>query len=179
MGTLQTTAMWNNTDAPLAYLFTFRCDGTWLHGDERGAVDRFHNRYRAPLIPANQKWQAHNQQVLKQEPVTLDEDQRRSVDQAIRETCDLRGWVLQAVNVRTNHVHLVASIGDALPGSALSAFKANATRQMRQDGLWSHTTSPWVAGGSKRHLWNERSITRALDYVVNGQGGPIPELDID
>ncbi len=32
--------MWNDTDIPLAYLITFRCYGTWLHEDERGATDR-------------------------------------------------------------------------------------------------------------------------------------------
>jgi hypothetical protein len=42
--------MWNDTDTPLAYLITFRCHGTWLHGDERGSVDRFHNRYKSPCI---------------------------------------------------------------------------------------------------------------------------------
>jgi hypothetical protein len=36
--------MWNNTNLPLAYLITFRCYGTWLHGDERGSVDRFRNQ---------------------------------------------------------------------------------------------------------------------------------------
>jgi REP element-mobilizing transposase RayT len=179
MGTQRITKMWNNTDTPLAYLFTFRCHGTWLHGDERGAVDRFHNRYRAPLIQQNKPWHDYNNQTLKQEPVTLDEGQRRSVEHAIRQTCELREWLLQAVNVRTNHVHLVAAIGGARPGSALNAFKANATRQMRQDGVWPHSTSPWVAGGSKRYLWNQRSISRALDYVINGQGGPIPDLDAD
>jgi hypothetical protein len=46
MGRQRITKMWNNTDTPLAYLFTFRCHGTWLHGDERGAVDRFHNHFR-------------------------------------------------------------------------------------------------------------------------------------
>ena len=25
---------------PLAYLITFRCYGTWLHGDQRGSIDR-------------------------------------------------------------------------------------------------------------------------------------------
>jgi len=38
---------------PLAYLITFRAYGTWLHGDSRGSVDRFHNRYGAPLIAPN------------------------------------------------------------------------------------------------------------------------------
>ena len=26
------TPVWNDTDMPLAYLITFRCYGTWLHG---------------------------------------------------------------------------------------------------------------------------------------------------
>ena len=30
---------------PLGYLITFRGYGTWLHGDRRGSVDRFHNRF--------------------------------------------------------------------------------------------------------------------------------------
>src|SRR4029077_14507206 len=38
---------------PLAYLITFRAHGTWLHGDRRGSVDRFHNRYGTPRIPPN------------------------------------------------------------------------------------------------------------------------------
>ena len=37
----------------LAYFITFRCYGTWLHGDERGSVDRFHNIYGMPFIPKN------------------------------------------------------------------------------------------------------------------------------
>jgi hypothetical protein len=36
--------MWNDTDIPLAYLITFRCYGTWLHGDKRGSIDRFLQR---------------------------------------------------------------------------------------------------------------------------------------
>lgn len=43
--------MWNDTDIPLGYLITFRCYGTWLHGDERGATDRFHKRYNRRIFP--------------------------------------------------------------------------------------------------------------------------------
>lgn len=44
------------------------------------------------------------------------------------------------MNVRTNHAHAVVSIGVVKPERALSAFKANATRQMREDGIGdSHT----------------------------------------
>ena len=82
--------MWNDTDNPLAYLITFRSYGTWLHGDERGSIDRLHNSYRSPYIEPNQNWHRHNVQILEGEPVVLDESRRRSVDHAIRETCTLR-----------------------------------------------------------------------------------------
>jgi hypothetical protein len=52
--------MWNDTDTPLAYFISFRAYGTWLHGDKRGSIDRFNNRYRAPYIQASGKWQYYN-----------------------------------------------------------------------------------------------------------------------
>jgi REP element-mobilizing transposase RayT len=160
--------MWNDTDTPLAYFISFRTYGTWLHGDKRGSIDRFHNRYRSPYIPPNEKWQQYNEQQLKAEPMILKARQRKSVEAAIRETCEIRNWLLQALNVRTNHVHTVVS-ANRKPDLVLNAFKANATRQLRQDGLWSHPFSAWADKGSKRRLWNERSVARAIDYVVDGQ----------
>ena len=169
--------MWNDTDIPLAYLITFRCYGTWLHGDKRGAIDRFHNRYKSPYIEPNQVWQHHNARALESQPLILDASQRRSVDSAVRETCDFRKWHLYALNVRTNHIHVLVSIGSIRPGRALSAFKANATRQMRQDGCWRQDKSPWAEKGSKRYLWNERSVAQAIEYVLNGQGDELPDFD--
>lgn len=109
--------MWNDTDTPLAYLITFRCLGTWLHGDQRGSIDRFHNRYKSPYLQANRRWH-HNVRALEGEPVVLSASQRRSVDRAFRETCDFRKWHLHALNVRTNHVHAVVSIGALRPKRA-------------------------------------------------------------
>jgi REP element-mobilizing transposase RayT len=171
--------MWNDTDIPLAYLITFRCYGTWLHGDERGSIDRTHNRYQSPFIPPSKKWYQHNTLSLKGAPVTLNAAQRGSVDKAIRETSVARNWLLRAINARTNHVHVVVSIGETNPQRALNAFKANATRQMRQDGNWPENHSPWADKGSKKFLWNERSIERAIDYVINGQGDELPDFDKD
>ena len=169
--------MWNDTDIPLAYLISFRCYGTWLHGDKRGSIDRFHNRYKSPYIPPNEPWQKHVQGSLRSGAVKLNAAQRKSVENAIRENCVIRKWVLRAVNVRTNHVHSVVSIGEVKPERALNALKANATRHMRRDGNWAHDHSPWADKGSKRRLWNERSVERAIDYVLNGQGDELPEFD--
>ncbi len=81
------------------------------------------------------------------------------------------------MNVRTNHVHVVVSIGAKKSELALNAFKANATRQMKQDGSWRMDYSPWVDKGSRRYLWNERSLEQAIDYVMNGQGDELPDFD--
>jgi len=169
--------VWNDTDLPLGYLITFRCYGTWLHGDERGSVDRLHNRYKSPYLPRSERRRDLNRNKLKGEPGSLDARQRQSVEGAIREVCDHRQWFLHALNVRTNHVHVVVSIGPVEPERALNAFKAYSTGRMRRDGNWQKEYSPWADRGSKRYLWNERSLALAIDYVINGQGGELPEFD--
>jgi len=169
--------MWNDTDIPLAFLITFRSYGTWLHGDERGSVNRFRNQFNSARFPPEKKWLRTNTQRPKTEIVVFDAAQRRCVEASAHETCEIQGWHLYAINVRTNHVHLVVSIGEKKPEIALNAFKANATRKMREIGVWESNLSPWAAKGSKRYLWNERSVARAIDYVINGQGDDLPDFD--
>lgn len=169
--------MWNNTDEPLAFLITFRAYGTWLHGDERTSIDRNHNAFGSPRIAPNQKWEEYNNSLLTQPPVELTAARRNSVTKAIRETCEKRRWLLYAFNIRTNHGHGVVHSADRPPGIILNAFKANATRQMREDGCWTSDRSPWVEKGSKRRLWNERSLERAIHYVLFGQGDELPNFD--
>ena len=168
--------MWNDTDTPLACFISFRCYGTWLHGDERGSIDRFHNRYGDPYIPPNKPWKQYNKRKLKADPFILGARERKAVEKAIRETCKIRKWSLLAFNVRTNHVHTVVT-ADRKPELVLNAFKANATRQLREEHLWPHDFSPWADKGSKRRLWNERSVANAIDYVLYGQGDELPDFD--
>jgi REP element-mobilizing transposase RayT len=169
--------MWNDTDIPLAVFFTFRCYGTWLYGDERGSVDRHNNNYGSPRIQPNSNWQKHNENLLLLPPVSLNAGCRKSVEKAIRGLCEKRGWTLLAINIRTNHVHVVICIGSKKPKDALIALKANATRQLREDGLWPDEHSPWADKGSKRNLWNEKSIWEACNYVINEQGDKLPYFD--
>ena len=126
--------VWNDTDIPLAIFVTLRSYGTWLHGDERGSVDRHNNIYGTKRIPPSLRWETFNKTILKREPVIFTAEQRASVAKAIIETCAVRTWTLHALNVRTNHAHIVIYAGDTNPKSVLIALKANATRQMRDDG---------------------------------------------
>jgi REP element-mobilizing transposase RayT len=168
--------MWNDTETPLAYFISFRAAGTWLHGDNRGSIDRFHNVYGSPYIPPNRAWHKYNDSRLLTDPIALDAARRTSIKSAIEETCTVRGWSLLAINVRTNHVHTVVG-ANRRSDLVLNAFKANATRQLRIDGIWNYPFSPWARKGSKRKLWNERSVARAIDYVLYGQGDDLPDFD--
>ena len=169
--------MSTHANIPLGYLLTFRTYGTWLHGDERGSTDRYHNRYKTPHLSPSELRQSHDRRLLKSEPLLLNDRQRGTVESAVREVCDHRRWALHALNVRTNHVHVVFGIGSTDPSRALNDLKAYATRSLRREGLWCERHSPWADRGSKRYLWNHRSLGLAVDYVLNGQGDDLPKLD--
>ena len=171
------TTFWNDNDIPLGYLITIRTYGTWLPGDERGSINRFHNIFRSPLVPPNPVLERQHQAKLKSEPFIHNSIKRSAVEAAIREVCEHRGWSLRALNVRTNHAHTVVSTGLPRPGPALNAFKAYGTRKLRERGLWEYTHSPWADKGSERWLWTEASIFNACDYVINGQGHDLRDFD--
>jgi hypothetical protein len=90
-------------EIPLGYLITFRTYGTWLHGDVRGSVDRSNNRFGTPRIPPNQKWEKHNRNLLSRSPVKSSRRQRKTIEEAIHETCKIRQWEFWVTNIRTNH----------------------------------------------------------------------------
>lgn len=157
---------------PLAYLITFRAYGTWLHGDQGGSVDRFHNQFGAPLISPNERWRKHNRSLLIEAPFKLDSRPRALVKKAIQETCTIRKWEFWITNVRTNHVHTVVS-ALCKPEIILAAFKANATRMLREAAYWRSRKSPWVEKGSKKYLWTENDVINAVAYVEYDQGKPL------
>ena len=161
---------------PLAYLITFRSYGTWLHGDERGSMDRKHNVYGTPRLPPNRYRKQAEARQLKHPPIVLNVAQRGVIEEAIREVCRSRRYNLLAVNVRTNHVHSVIAAA-CKPEPILNALKAYATRKLRRAGLISARTKPWVRKGSKRYLWKEHHVDKAIAYVLYGQGEDPPDFD--
>ncbi len=157
---------------PLAYLITFRCYGTWLHGDVRGSVDREHNEYDQPLVAPTRARKKFENGELQREPFALDYARRKVVAATLREVCEHRRWLLLAANVRTNHVHVVAS-GDASAERMMDTFKAYATRRMREAGLCADNVKPWSRHGSTPHLWTEEQVGDAVHYVLAGQGADL------
>jgi hypothetical protein len=76
----------NDDRIPLAYFITFRAYGTWLHGDERGSVDRFHNTFGLPRLPPNPLRRNYERRMLKRPPTYLSKNRRAAIERGIRET---------------------------------------------------------------------------------------------
>jgi REP element-mobilizing transposase RayT len=162
--------------SPLAYMITFRCYGTWLHGDERGSVDRrFYNRYGSQKIEPDAEKMASRARLLKAPPFLLGEKARKIVEDSVKEVCRVREYLLYAINVRTNHVHSVVS-SHGNPERMMDSFKAYSTKALRAAGLLSADGKVWSRHGSTKYLWTEAEITNAMDYVLYSQGDElIPE----
>jgi REP element-mobilizing transposase RayT len=161
----------------VGYLITFRCYGTWLHGDERGSVDRrYYNRYGNPKIAPSPEKVARKTSQLKHDTSILGARERRIVEKAIREVCAARGFKLIALNVRTNHVHVVVG-NSGQPERMMDSFKAYATKALRNAGLITDKQRPWSRHGSTKYLWTDDHIVEAANYVANGQGGELPRFD--
>jgi REP element-mobilizing transposase RayT len=158
---------------PLAFFITFRSYGTWLPGDARGWTDRPGQPLGSPLRSGHPSLLAMAQAAMAQSPFVLDSSRREVVDAAIRDVCVHRGWTLHALNVRTNHVHLVAS-ASATPEHIMTSLKAWCTRRLREAGLAAEGIKPWSRHGSTRYLWRVDEIEAACTYVLEGQGEDLP-----
>jgi len=91
------------------------------------------------------------------------------VGETIRRVCEKLGWSLFALNVRATHFHAVVASPDP-PERVMHAFKAYATRRLREEGLHAQTAPLWSRHGSTRYLWKPLQVEDACRYVAEGQG---------
>ena len=150
-------------DYPLGYFLTWTTYGTWLPGDDRGWVDG--KTHEIHFVPAPDR-ELSAQTVMSEQPITLVPAQRELVDRTIRDHCRIRAWELHAVNVRTNHVHVVLT-ADRSPDVVMEQFKAWGTRRLKAGDP--RRRKWWTENGSKRYLWTEEALEAAIAYVRDCQ----------
>jgi REP element-mobilizing transposase RayT len=150
------------------YFITFRCYGTWLHGDQRGAIDWRHRAYKSPLLERDEERERKEFKALKHSPVLLDERQRMIVELTIHEVAEHRTWIVHALAVRSNHVHVVVA-AEITPENVMNSFKSWATRRMVEAGALPKGTKTWSRHGSTRYLWTPAALEAACRYVKEGQ----------
>jgi ATP-dependent DNA helicase RecG len=155
------------------YHYIFTTYGTWLHGDERGSINRKGKTHRQKHLQPDPLLEAANRRRLKYEPITLDDAQRQCVDAAIRSDCGLRDRDVRALNVRTTHVHAVIAAADSHE-RVLNDIKTWATRALRDAGLVGNRPV-WASGGYQQACASPEAVGNAIDYVRHGQSPDLPK----
>ena len=155
--------------APLAYLSTWTTYGSWLPGDSRGWVEKGNPGIRSPDA---ERFAAANQQLIGS-PVTLDSEQRCIVQEILQSVCAFRGWILHAINVRSNHVHVVVT-ADSPPETVMSQFKAWSSRRLNEREAKERRASEqrrrwWTRHGSTKWINDEDYLKNAIRYVQERQ----------
>ena len=89
------------------------------------------------------------------------------VEETIRQHCILRNWFLHAVNVRTNHVHVVVTAAGYAPATVRDQFKSWCTRKLKAAGEC--RTNYWTEGASCRWINHQTELEATIEYVVVAQ----------
>ena len=155
-------------DGPLAYFLTWTCYGTWLHHDERGSVNRTHNQFGTPRLASDPRRVLNEAKSLRWPPVFFNTTMRACVHGAIVDHASFRRWRLHAVNVRTNHAHVVVS-ASACPDTMVEEFKSWGTRRLREAGLFDRSRLVWTRGESTVYLWTDEQVVDKVAYVRDRQ----------
>jgi REP element-mobilizing transposase RayT len=152
---------------PLAYFVTWATYGTWLPGDERGWVE-----YRRGLQLPDPSLKLEAAARMTEDACILSPDERAAVEEQIKETCHHKGWVLHAVNCRTNHLHVILS-APVNPQLLRSQLKAWCTRKLKE---LARSKAPhklrenwWAERGSQRYINDEDGLEASIIYVRDGQ----------
>jgi REP element-mobilizing transposase RayT len=153
---------------PLAYFITARTYGTWHHGDARGSVDRVHNQRGTPLLAVDEQRVLNEQQQMKRRSIEFSPQQRVVVERAMRSTCEFKQWRVLAVNVRTNHAHIVVN-AKASPERVMNTLKTWVTRGLIDAGQIERGVRPWSRHGSTVYLFTPEEVEEAIHYVLHGQ----------
>jgi len=148
---------------PLACFLTWTTYGTWLPGDARRWVDK-KGSAETPYRQGDSERLAVARRRMKQAAVRLDAASRQLVEAAIRETCRYKRWPLHALNVRSNHVHVVVTAQGERPERIMTSLKAWASRRLNQAGRRGRW---WTRHGSTRYITSLASLAQAVQYVVN------------
>ena len=157
------------------WFLTWTTYATWLPGDARGFVSNVagndgkgvrHNIPGTPCDANHPRLQRYMQQAAKGPPIYLNPDQARALLSQFQETAQYRGWLLQAVGVMANHIHIVVGVpSDPSPEDLLRDFKSYGSRTLNR--RWSKPVGEawWTESGSKRKLPNEAAVRAAIQYV--------------
>lgn len=147
---------------PRTLFITWTTYGTWLPGDVRGWRKwKSGGQLPQPLLERWYRLQMSNR------PLILNLEQRQEVEQVIIDHCLIRKWLLHAVSVRSNHVH-VAVTAQGRPKQVRDQFKANGTRVLRSMSPPVTHEKVWAKGGDIQFI-GEEELEQVVCYITEAQ----------
>jgi REP element-mobilizing transposase RayT len=140
----------------IGYMVTWTTYGTWLQGDKRRYVrDR-------KILPADSELEKANKKLQKSETIRLTKKQKEVVKDAVLNESQRIGHQIFALSVCSNHIHLVAGLGNETIESAVSRYKNVATCALKKTGL---TKKIWTRGFDKQFCYNSEELEQKIEYV--------------
>ena len=169
--------MTNSTAAhpPIAYHITFCTYASWQPDDGPGTEASGQSRGRwAPPRPGRE---VPFNQMLSDKPFVIEDNQRATIAQSIKDVCAIRGWDLLASKVRAKEVQVVVRHA-VTPERMMTDMKARATRVLRQEGLIGPSRRVWARHGSTLYLFREADVERAVASCRGGGGQASPATQV-
>ena len=152
-----------NVGEPIAYFLTWTTYGTWLPGDPRG----WNRKGEAASLLGNSLYNEAAKARMHEDAFLLSSTDRKLVKETLVAHCEFRSWGLHALNVRSNHLHIVVTAADYQPDQAASQFKAWCTRKLKA----AHPTRKrfWTQGASCRWINSDDALAKANEYTNEAQ----------
>lgn len=157
------------------WLLTSTFYGNWLPGDQRGFVSKLsddagesaiHNIPGTPYDADLPRLAHFAAERLKCPPIRIFPEQAEALLAQFQETADYRQWLLLAVAVMSNHMHLVVGVqGDPEPSDILRDFKSYGSRALNRRWTTPASDTWWTESGSKRKLTGDAEVIAAVRYV--------------
>ncbi len=130
----------------VGYMLTWRTYGTWAAGDARGQTGLA--RYCREQMKGN--------------AVRLDGRATKLVHEAIAQEAKRWGEKIEALAVRSDHVHVVVRYGGQPIDEFVSACKAAGRLALKGEGFEGKV---WAKGYDKRFCFDESAMETRIGYV--------------
>jgi REP element-mobilizing transposase RayT len=165
----------------LGFHSIFSMYGFWMPNDPRGSGSdyvaawelfrygpatkvRTRRSVAAKLHDATQRRAA--KRALRYRPVKISGVQAVAVVEGFRQACEEAGYRIHACAVLPDHIHLVIGWHPRDIRKIVGHLKSNATRHLKQSGLWDlGDRTMWAAHGWNVFLNDIRAVQRAICYV--------------
>ncbi len=156
------------------WFFTWRTYASWLPGED-GFVGEYvtpdgrrvtDNHHGSPVTEPIPELERYSREVQSGQAILLSASHAEVVLWQLHETATHRGWVLDAVAVIPNHVHIVFGVvGDPDPSAMLRDWKSYASRTLNSQFGKPPAPRWWADRGSKRIIRDDNDRIDRIRYV--------------